>query len=160
MMRQFFRHRQQAEAVGVTSPTQADSSAAGIKDSSKAPETLAEGMEEDVERVVPDWYEPQSIIPDIPPKLQWIVDNEGQVINQHEEFLRTLPSGMFTAPKGHLPERFDANIRQMQETRKVCSKIAVIKQMQIQNQVGNPCPAIRVSATNLYPGVRQPISQV
>jgi transcriptional activator SPT7 len=135
LMRQFLRHQHQAEAIGVVSPTLADSSATGIKDSTKAPETLAEGMEEDVERVIPDWYEPQSIIPDIPPKLQWIVDNEGQVINQHEDFLRTLPAGLFTAPKGHLPERFDANIRQMQETRKVCSKIAVIKQMQIQNQV-------------------------
>lgn len=135
LMRQFLRHQQQAEAIGVASPTLAESSATGIKDSAKAPETLAEGMEEDVERVIPDWYEPQSIIPDIPPKLQWIVDNEGQVINQHEDFLRTLPAGLFTAPKGHLPERFDANIRQMQETRKVCSKIAVIKQMQIQNQV-------------------------
>ncbi|KAI0127343.1 hypothetical protein BJ170DRAFT_369543 [Xylariales sp. AK1849] len=135
LMRQFLRHRQQADAIGVVSPTLADSSAAGAKDASKAPETLAEGMEEEVERVVPDWYEPQSMIPDIHPKLQWIEDNEGQVINQHEEYLRTIPTGLFTAPKSHLSERFDANLRQMQETRKVCSKIAVIKQMQIQTQV-------------------------
>ncbi|KAH8668439.1 hypothetical protein BX600DRAFT_480674 [Xylariales sp. PMI_506] len=135
LMRRFVRHQQQAEAIGVTSPTFADASAAGGKDTSKAPETLAEGMEEDVERVVPDWYEPQSLIPDIPPKLQWIEDSEGHAINQHEEYMRTLPPGLFTAPKGHLSERFDMNLRQMQETRKVCSKIAVVKQMQIQTQM-------------------------
>lgn len=133
-MRRFLRNQQQAEAIGVVSPT-ADSSPGAAKDSTKAPETLAEGMEEEVERVIPDWYETQSIIPDIPPKLQWVEDNEGQVINHHEEYLRAIPPGYFTAPKGQLAEKFDANLRQMQETRKVCSKIAVIKQMQIQTQL-------------------------
>lgn len=134
-MRQYLRHQQQAEAIGAGSPTMVDPSAPGANDASKAAETLAEGMEENVERVIPDWYEPQSIIPDIHPSLQWIEDNEGQVINQHEAFLRTVPAGLYTAPKGHLAERFDANLRQMQETRKVCAKIAVVKQMQIQTQV-------------------------
>ena len=141
-MRRFLRHREQAEASGGFSPT-ADDAAAGAKDI-KASETLAEGMEEDVELVVPDWYEPQCMIPDIAPQLQWHVDNEGQVINQHEEYLRTIPSGYFTAPRAPLAERFDANLRQMQETRKLCSKIGVVKQMQIQQQVRHvrpKCPA-------------------
>ncbi|KAI0007900.1 hypothetical protein F4779DRAFT_642509 [Xylariaceae sp. FL0662B] len=132
-MRRYLRGQQQAEALGLTGQPQ-DSSAAAAKEA-KATETLAEGMEEDVEKVIPDYYEPQSIVPDIAPKLQWIEDSDGQVINQHEDFLRALPEGYFTAPKARLTEKFDANIRQMQETRKVCSKIGVIKQMQLQTQV-------------------------
>ncbi|KAL7619496.1 Transcriptional activator spt7 [Parahypoxylon ruwenzoriense] len=132
-MRQYLRGRQQAEAIGLAGYTQ-DSSASSAKEA-KATETLAEGMEEDVARVIPDYYQPQTIVPDIPPRLQWVEDSEGQVINQHEEFLRTLPRGLFTAPKSSLTQKFDANLRQMQETRKICSKISVIKQMQLQTQV-------------------------
>ncbi|KAI2635697.1 hypothetical protein GGS26DRAFT_589367 [Hypomontagnella submonticulosa] len=132
-MRRYLRGRQQAEAMGLAGNPQ-DSSAASSKES-KATETLAEGMEEDEDKVIPDYYEIQSIVPDIPPRLQWIEDSEGQVINPHEEFLRTLPPGYFTAPKSSLTQKFDANLRQMQETRKVCSKIGVIKQMQLQTQV-------------------------
>lgn len=128
-MRRFLRGQQQAEAIDPLDSAPADSSA------SKAPETLAEGMEEIEEKVIPDYYEPQSLVPDIPPQLQWVEDNEGQVINHHEEFLQSLPPGSFTQPKSAFAQRFDANIRQMQETRKVCSKISVIKQMQIQSQV-------------------------
>ncbi|KAM0811189.1 putative Bromo domain-containing protein [Seiridium cardinale] len=134
-MRNFLRHQQQAEVPGVDSPT-ADSSAAGSKDASKAPETLAEGMEEEAgDSLVPDYYELQSLIPDIPLKLQWNEDTDGQVINPHEEYLKTYPRGFYTAPQGQLSEKLDANLRQMQETRKVCAKVAVVKQMQIQNQV-------------------------
>ncbi|KAI1505033.1 hypothetical protein F5X99DRAFT_416154 [Biscogniauxia marginata] len=134
-MRRFLRGQQQAEAMGVIGHSQIDSSAIAAKDASKATETLAEGMEQDEEKAIPDYYEPQIITPDIPPKLQWVEDSEGQVINQHEEFLHTLPSGYFTAPQGQLAQKFDANLRQLQETRKVCSKIGVIKQMQLQTQV-------------------------
>lgn len=134
-MRNFLRHQQQAEALGVINPT-AESADAGSKEVTKASDTLAEGMEADAgDQVVPDYYVPQSLIPDINPKLQWIEDNDGQVINQHEQYLKTLPSGLYMAPKGALSERLDANLRQMQETRKVCAKIAVVKQMQIQTQV-------------------------
>lgn len=134
-MRRYMRSRQQAEAYfRIGGQTEEDSSSGASKDA-KATETLAEGMEVDEEKVIPDYYDPQSMIPDIPPKLQWIEDNEGQVINQHEDYLRTIPPGLFTAPKSSLTQKFDANIRQMQETRKVCSKIGVIKQMQLQTQV-------------------------
>ncbi|CAJ2509556.1 Uu.00g145820.m01.CDS01 [Anthostomella pinea] len=134
-MRRFLRGQQQAEAIGATGHAQDETSAAAAKEAAKATETLAEGMEVDEEKVIPDYYEPQSLVPDISPKLQWVEDSEGQVINHHEEFLRTLPSGIFAAPEGHLSRRFDANLRQMQETRKVVSKIGVIKQMQLQTQV-------------------------
>ncbi|KAI1139135.1 hypothetical protein F5Y05DRAFT_339628 [Hypoxylon sp. FL0543] len=131
-MRRFLRGRQQAEALGLLGHTQDSSSSTK---EAKATETLAEGMEEDEEKVIPDYYEPQTIIPDIPNKLQWIEDSDGQVVNQPEEFLHTLPPGYFTAPKSSLTQKFDANLRQMQETRKICSKIGVIKQMQLQTQV-------------------------
>ncbi|KAI1812835.1 bromodomain-containing protein [Poronia punctata] len=133
-MRRYLRNQQEIDANGSVSHAQNDSSAEPAKEATKPTETLAE-MEEEEEKVVPDYYEPQTVVPDIPAKLQWVEDTDGQVINQHEEFLRTLPPGLFTAPKSALAQRFDANLRQMQETRKVCSKIGVIKQMQLQTQV-------------------------
>jgi len=134
-MRRYLKTQKQAEASGIVTSSQADSSA--VAAAAKTAETLAEGMEDEVERVVPDYYEPQTVIPDIPAKLQWIEDGEGQVINQHEEFLQLVPQGYFLSPASKFTKRFDANIRQMQETRKVCSKIGVVKQMQIQTQVGD-----------------------
>jgi transcriptional activator SPT7 len=76
------------------------------------------------------------LIPDVPAKLRWVEDGEGQVIDQHGEFLRVVPAGFFTAPPGRLTSKMDDNIRQIQETRKLAAKIGVIKQMQIQTQVG------------------------
>ncbi|KAL3951946.1 hypothetical protein ACCO45_013663, partial [Purpureocillium lilacinum] len=101
----------------------------------KAPETLAEGIEEEAERVLPDYYDSLSSIPDIQSNLQWIEDGEGQVINQHEEFLRLVPAGSFVAPQSRLTKKMDDNIHQIQETRKLATKISVIKQMQVQSQV-------------------------
>ncbi|KAL2163473.1 hypothetical protein VTH06DRAFT_5531 [Thermothelomyces fergusii] len=134
-MRRFLKSRREAEALGIVHGSHHDPSAAGPTDGTKAPETLAEGMEEEGERTVPSYYEPQTIIPDIDPKLQWVEDGEGQVINHFEDMLRLIPPGHFTAPESRLTSKIDANIRQMQETRKLCSKIGVIKQMQIQTHV-------------------------
>jgi transcriptional activator SPT7 len=135
-MRRFLKARGEAEALGIVQGSHLDASA-GSKDGAKAPETLAEGMEDEVDRAVPSYYEPQTIIPDIDPKLQWVEDNEGQVINHHEDMLRLVPPGHFVSPQSRLTGRIDANIRQMQETRKLCSKIGVIKQMQIQTHVSS-----------------------
>jgi len=126
-MRRFLRAQRAAEALSAGEPSAAHKEGA---------ETLAEGMEDDVERTVPDYYEPLAVIPDITPKLRWIEDGEGHVINQHEDMLRLVPPGHFVSPSSKLSSKFDANLRQMQETRKLCSKISVIKQMQIQTQVG------------------------
>ncbi|KAI1185510.1 bromodomain-containing protein [Nemania serpens] len=134
-MRRYLRRLQQADSSGGAGRAQGDASAETGNETAKATETLAEGMEQDEERVLPDYYEPQTAVPDVPARLQWIEDSEGQVINQHEEYLRTIPPGYFTAPKSLLVQKIDANLRQMQETRKVCSKIGVIKQMQLQTQV-------------------------
>jgi transcriptional activator SPT7 len=48
-----------------------------------------------------------------------------------------IPQGYFTAPASKLTTRIEANMRQMQETRKICSKIGVVKQMQLQTQMYN-----------------------
>lgn len=98
-------------------------------------ETLAEGMEGEEEQFLPDYYDPLSAIPDINPKLQWIEDADGNLVEQSGEFLRMVPAGHFTAPKSFLTGKVEANMKQMQETRKLCSKIGIIKQMQLQAQV-------------------------
>jgi transcriptional activator SPT7 len=116
------------------------------KEANQGAETLAEGMEGEEERVLPDYYDPLSAVPDIPPKLQWVEDAEGQVIDRSEEFLRVVPRGHFTAPKSSLSDKVEANMRQMQETRKLCSKIGVIKQMQLQAQV---CVLNLISSTRM-----------
>lgn len=134
-MRRVLRSHQQAENAGITALT-GDSSVVAAKEAAKPTETtLAEGMEVEEDRTIPDYYEASHLVPDIAPKLQWVEDGEGQVINQHEDVLRLVPPGYFTSPDSILTKKFDANLRQMQETRKVCSKIGVIKQMQIQTQV-------------------------
>lgn len=133
-MRRVLRSVKQAESAGITLAT-GDSSAVAAKETAKPTETLAEGMEVEEDRALPDYYEACNLIPDVAPKLQWVEDGEGQVINQHEDVLRLVPPGQFVAPESILTKKFHANLRQMQETRKVCSKIGVIKQMQIQSQV-------------------------
>lgn len=98
-------------------------------------ETLAEGIEEEDDRVIPDYYDVMSGIPDIPAHLVWREDAEGNVVDNLEEFLHILPKGSFTQPDSKLSRRMDANMRQMQETRKICSKVSIVKQMQLQSQV-------------------------
>lgn len=134
-MRQFLKHRKEAEALGTAAEDEADGLGATKESANKAPETLAEGIDEEADRVVPDYYNTSSNIPDIQPKLRWIEDGDGQVINQHEEFLRVVPAGFFTAPQSRFTKKIDENIHQIQETRKLANKISVIKQMQVQTQV-------------------------
>lgn len=125
-MRRWLRQQKQAQDT-----SRSDSG----KTATQAIETLAEGMEGQEESVLPDYYDPLSAIPDIPQRLQWIEDVDGHVIDRAEEFLRVVPPGHFTAPKSSLTAKVEANMKQMQETRKLCSKIGVIKQMQLQAQV-------------------------
>jgi transcriptional activator SPT7 len=134
-MRRFLKGQKQAESNTVASQSQADSSTIAAKESATNAETLAEEMEGEVEKVIPDYYIPLSLVPDIPPNLQWLEDGEGQVINQHEWSLRLMAPGLFRSPVSRLTSKIDSNIRQIQETRKLATKISVIKQMQIQTQV-------------------------
>ncbi|KAK2628903.1 hypothetical protein QTJ16_002006 [Diplocarpon rosae] len=126
--------RQQKQARDDTSHSDPNGNA---KDAIQGVETLAEGMEGEEERVIPDYYDSLSAIPDLSPKLAWIEDADGQLVDRGEEFLRMVPSGQFQAPKSVLAQRVEGNMRQMQETRKLCSKIGVIKQMQLQAQMYN-----------------------
>ncbi|GAB7363346.1 hypothetical protein MBLNU230_g3627t1 [Neophaeotheca triangularis] len=104
------------------------------KGNSASGETLAEGIEKDEDSTLPDYYHPLSAIPDIRNGLQWITDSEGDVVPQSDEHMRIYPKGHFVSPDGGLSRKIEANMAQMQDTRKICTKIGVVKQMQIQAQ--------------------------
>lgn len=97
-------------------------------------ETLAEGIEKDEDRSLPDYYDLVTALPDLDKHLVWAEDSEGNVVPQSEEYLRLFPQNQFVATESLLGKKIDSNMRQMQETRKVCAKIGVVKQMQIQAQ--------------------------
>jgi len=97
-------------------------------------QSLAEGMEVEEESLLPDYYDSVAAIPDLQPQLRWEQDTEGNVIEHAEQYLRLYPSKQFTAPKSKFSTKMEANMRQMQETRKIVSKIGVVKQMQLQSQ--------------------------
>lgn len=111
-------------------------------------ETLAEGIEGEEERQVPDYYDTLSVMPELNERLKWVEDSEGQVIQQGEEFMRMMPKGYFQSPKSNLASKMEANMKQMQDTRKICAKIGIVKQMQLQSQVSHIDLLLR---TNAYP---------
>jgi transcriptional activator SPT7 len=98
-------------------------------------ETLVEGMEAEDDTLLPDYYDPLSAIPEIDKRLTWEDDFEGNVVMHAEECLRMVPRADFKSPDSVFTRKMDANMRQMQETRKICAKIGVVKQMQLQAQV-------------------------
>ena len=129
--------RQQKEAITGAAATSKDAVAEAMKENGVAPsgETLAEGMEGDEERVVPDYYDPLAAIPDVPARLKWVEDSEGKIQDHSEEFLRILPKGLFIAPESQLSTRINDNLHEIQKTQKLTSKIGVVKQMQLQSQM-------------------------
>ena len=154
-MRRWIRQHNVAEGGDAV-----DSKAADGKEPVKGSETLAEGMEGgDDERVLPDYYDPLSAIPDVPEKLQWIEDASGNLV-ETSEFLRMIPAGHFRSPQSKLTERMESNMRQMQETRKICSKIGVVKQMQLQTQVSYLSVSYVLQHANPIIDVQQPIPKV
>lgn len=136
-MRRWLRNQKQSIAEG-DHTRDANSQA---MEADAAGETLAEGIEGDEERVIPDYYDVMSGVPDLPEQLLWREDADGNVVDASEEFLRILPKGLFVQPDSKLSRKMDANMRQMQETRKICSKIGIVKQMQLQSQV-SPDPSL------------------
>lgn len=104
-------------------------------ESDAAGKTLAEGIEVEEDKVIPDYYDVMSGIPDLPDQILWREDSDGNIVDASEEFLRILPKGSFTQPDSKFTHKLNANMRQMQETRKICSKIGIVKQMQLQSQV-------------------------
>lgn len=129
--------RKQKEAVTEGSLSKRSEAAEVIEHNEVEPtrETLAEGMEGDEEKMLPDYYDTMSAMPDFSPRQRWIEDSERQVQDPSEEFLRILPKGLFISPESILSKRLEANMRQAQATRKIVSKIGVVKQMQLQSQV-------------------------
>ncbi|KAI9804131.1 MAG: hypothetical protein M1825_001533 [Sarcosagium campestre] len=134
-MRRWLRQQRQALAEGATGEKRSTEECREGEEVTQTGETLAEGMEGEDESVLPDYYDPLAAIPEVPERLRWVEDADGQLIDQSEEFLRVVPKGHFTSPESVLTRKMEANMRQMQETRKVCSKIGVIKQMQLQSQM-------------------------
>lgn len=132
------------------------------KDGSKAlqGETLAEGMEEVEDDYLPEYYDPVSAIPDIDSRLKWEEDADGQVVNHAEECLRIVPKGFFTSPESGLTKKMYANMRQMQETRKVTAKIGIVKQMQLQSQVLLCDSSPQNEVTNIISDVPEPIPKI
>ncbi|CAI4217529.1 unnamed protein product [Parascedosporium putredinis] len=133
-MRRFVKGQKQAERQAVAKDRQADPSAQEESEP-QANETLAEEMEGEEVKVIPDYYEPVSLVPGVVPSLRWTEDGEGQVINHHDWSLSVVPPDHFRSPQSTFTKKMESNIRQIQETRRLSTKIAVIRQMQIQSQV-------------------------
>ncbi|KAL9130923.1 MAG: hypothetical protein Q9217_001026 [Psora testacea] len=134
-MRSWLRKQKQAVIDSpMTKPT-ADSDLAEKETGASGGETLAEGMEGEDERVLPDYYDPLAAIPDISPQLRWVEDPEGNLQDTSDEFLREVPQGLFISPESTLTRKIDDNVRQIQKTRKLTSKIGVVKQMALQSQL-------------------------
>ena len=136
-MRRWLKSQKQAVSDGALGKKSAEE-VAEIRESEESQprgETLAEGIEGEEERMLPDYYDPLAAIPDIADRLQWIEDSEGNVQDPSGEFLRILPPGLFISPESNLTRKIEKNLRQIQETRKVTSKIGIVKQMQLQSQV-------------------------
>ncbi|KZF24561.1 hypothetical protein L228DRAFT_209467 [Xylona heveae TC161] len=134
-MRRWLRKRREAVNLGAAGDVKV-----GIEDKEVEPEpqgsaTLAEGMEGEEEPALPDYYDVLAGIPELPERLRWLEDSEGQIIDPSEEYMRVVPKGQFTSPHSTFAEKMEANMRQMQETRKVCAKIGIVKQMQLQSQM-------------------------
>ena len=123
-----------SETPTAESDTQDD--ADGVEQTAQS-ETLAEGIEKDEDSTLPDYYNPLSAIPDMDDRWKWTTDSEGYVVPQTEEWMRMYPKDHFKSTESSLTNKMEANIRQMQETRKVCAKIGIVKQMQIQAQVSS-----------------------
>lgn len=147
-MRSWLRKQKQALADGVLGRQRAELEVTEAEEAAPGAETLAEGIEGEEERVLPDYYDSLAGIPDLPIRTRWKEDSEGRFQDPSEDFLRILPNGLFVSGESSLTKRIGDNMRQMQETRKVCSKIAVVKQMQIQAQV-RAFPPTRWNGTNI-----------
>ena len=145
-MKRWLRQQREAGSDGVLGKRKRDGD-----DEGEAPsgETLAEGMEGAMQRVLPDYYDTMAAIPDIPKQLQWLEASNGQIVPASESLLRIVPSGLFTAPESSFTKKLAGNLRQMQETRRICTKIGVVKQMQLQSQVIQFYASFRTATANI-----------
>lgn len=133
-MRRWLRKQKQAVTDGALGKRSAEAEITDEKEAEPSGETLAEGMEGEEEKVLPDYYDTLAAIPDLPSRLRWIEDAQGNVQDPSDEFLRIMPKGLFISPESNLTRKIEDNLRQIQKTRKLTSKIGVVKQMQLQSQ--------------------------
>lgn len=134
-MRRWIRQQKMISDKPAIDAESSDYVAADEADATAGGETLAEGIEGEEDSTLPDYYNPLSAIPDLDPHWKWTTDSEGHALPQTEDHMRYYPKDNYKITQGTLNKKLEANIRQMQETRKVCAKIGVVKQMQIQAQV-------------------------
>ena len=134
-MRRWLRKQKQAAIENDLGKRKADAEVLESEEAGQSGETLAEGMEGDEERVLPDYYDTLAAMPELSDRLRWIEDAEGQIQDATDEFLRVVPKGLFVSPESSLTKKLEGNMKQMQDTRKICSKIGVVKQMQLQSHV-------------------------
>ncbi|KAJ5485973.1 hypothetical protein N7530_000273 [Penicillium desertorum] len=130
-MRRWLRHQKQA-TIEADKSRDGDSQA---MEPEAAGESLAEGIEVEEDQMLPYYYDVMSGVPDLPERLLWKEDGQGNVVDASEEYLRMLPKGHFIQPDSKLTRKMNSNMRQIQETRKICSKIGIVKQMQLQSQM-------------------------
>ena len=134
MMRRWMRQQKAISTAALDADPEATEEVQAAEQTAQG-ESLAEGIEKDEDSTLPDYYDPLSAVPEIDQHLRWVNDSEGYATSQTEEWLRIYPKGQFKTGDGLLAARMDSNMRQMQDTRKICSKIGIVKQMQIQAQV-------------------------
>ncbi|KAL8902434.1 MAG: hypothetical protein Q9207_004727, partial [Kuettlingeria erythrocarpa] len=134
-MRSWLQKQKQAVLDGAAGPRKAEAEQKESEEAAPSRETLVEGIEGEEERVLPDYYDTLSAIPDLPDRLRWVENVPGEVEDPCGDYLRILPQGLFTSPESALAKKIEDNMKQLQATRKICSKIGVVKQMQIQSQM-------------------------
>ena len=134
-MRSWLRKQKQAVGDGAMGKKVADAQTTDEQEAPPGGETLAEGMQVEEERLLPDYYDTMAAIPDLSDRLKWTEDSEGKVVDNSDDFLRMIPQGTFTSSDSILSKKISENLRQIQSTRKVTSKIGIVKQMQVQSQM-------------------------
>ena len=134
-MRSWVRKQKQAVDDRASGKRSMEAEAAENEQAPPGSETLAEGMQVEEERLLPDYYDTMAAIPDLTRRLRWIEDTEGNIADPSEEFIRVAPRGSFVSPDSTFSRKIVENLRQIQTTRKVTSKIGIVKQMQIQSQM-------------------------
>lgn len=132
-MRRWLRHRKEAQEEQSASGLLASDGKDGAL--TTAGESLAQGFEGEDERQLPDYYDPVCSIPELNERQQWVEDADGQVVQQIEDYMRIFPQNQFIAPDSGLAKKMQGNMQSMQDTRKICAKIGIVKQMQIQSQL-------------------------
>ena len=134
-MRRWLNKQEENASVASAEKPGSDATASGKDIATGGVETLAEEMEGDEDRIVPDYYDALAGVPDLSARTRWKEDSRGLVQDPIEDQLQIVQGGYFKQPESELTRKMDENLRQIQSTRKICTKIGVVKQMQIQAQV-------------------------